>query len=156
MGSGPEGNRRHEQKKTRTHRPNPPHDRAARAHRTNEAHSGVWEEAGYTAADVNGARIYEYTLAPLPADCYYFFFATFFFAAFFLAFFFAAIIVSFKVNLGMLTVRVLVRTPIARFFERCALRLFHRSPENISEKPCVVRQFDARGEKKSNTFVKCI
>ena len=49
----------------------------------------------------------------------YFFFAAFFFAAFFLAFFFAAIIVSFKVNLGMLYVRWLLRTPIARFFERC-------------------------------------
>ena len=62
---------------------------------------------------------------------YYFFFAAFFFAAFFLAFFFAAIIVSFKVNLGMLHVRWLLRTPIARSFERCILRLFHRSPENI-------------------------
>ena len=41
---------------------------------------------------------------PAPAfTAYYFFFAAFFFAAFFLAFFFAAIIVSFKVNLGMLT-----------------------------------------------------
>jgi hypothetical protein len=57
--------------------------------------------------------------SPRVATCYYFFFA--FFAAFFFAFFFAAIIVSFKVNLGMLYVRVkqLLRTPIARFFERC-------------------------------------
>jgi len=52
---------------------------------------------------------------------YYFFFAAFFFAAFFLAFFFAAIIVSFKVNLGMLHVRWLLRTPITRFFERCSV-----------------------------------
>ena len=43
---------------------------------------------------------------PAPAFAtYYFFFAVFFFAAFFLAFFFAAIIVSFKVNLGMLIAR---------------------------------------------------
>ena len=42
------------------------------------------------------------TQPPL-ATWYYFFFA--FFAAFFFAFFFAAIIVSFKVNLGMLYVR---------------------------------------------------
>ena len=40
----------------------------------------------------------------------------FFFAAFFLAFFFAAIIVSFKVNLGIVYVRFAVRTPNARFF----------------------------------------
>jgi hypothetical protein len=40
----------------------------------------------------------------------------FFFAAFFLAFFFAAIIVSFKVNLGIVQVRFAVRTPVARFF----------------------------------------
>jgi hypothetical protein len=37
----------------------------------------------------------------------------FFFAAFFLAFFFAAIIVSFKVNLGIVQVRRLFRTTIA-------------------------------------------
>ena len=43
------------------------------------------------------------TQPPL-TTCYYFFFA--FFAAFFFAFFFAAIIVSFKVNLGMLHVRM--------------------------------------------------
>jgi hypothetical protein len=84
---------------------------------------------------------------------YYFFFAVFFFAAFFLAFFFAAIIVSFKVNLGMLRVRWLLRTPIARFLERCISHLFHRSPEKISEKACVVRQFYATAQKKSNTFV---
>jgi hypothetical protein len=87
---------------------------------------------------------------------YYFFFAAFFFAAFFLAFFFAAIIVSFKVNLGMLHVRWLLRTPIARFFERCIPSLFHRSPEKIPEKACVVRQFYATAQKKSNTFVKRI
>ena len=40
----------------------------------------------------------------------------FFFAAFFLAFFFAAIIVSFKVNLGIVYVQFAVRTPNARFF----------------------------------------
>jgi hypothetical protein len=40
----------------------------------------------------------------------------FFFAAFFLAFFFAAIIVSFKVNLGIVHVQFAVRTPNARFF----------------------------------------
>jgi hypothetical protein len=39
----------------------------------------------------------------------------FFFAAFFLAFFFAAIIVSFKVNLGIVQVRFAVRTPDGRF-----------------------------------------
>jgi hypothetical protein len=87
---------------------------------------------------------------------YYFFFAAFFLAAFFLAFFFAAIIVSFKVNLGMLHVRWLLRTPIARFFERCIRRLCHRSPEKISEKPRVVRQFYATAQKKCNTFVKLI
>jgi hypothetical protein len=92
------------------------------------------------------------TQPPL-ATSYYFFFA--FFAAFFFAFFFAAIIVSFKVNLGMLYVRVmrLLRTPTTRFFERCCL-LFHRSPEKIPEKPCVVRQFYATAQKKSNNFVK--
>ena len=37
----------------------------------------------------------------------------FFFAAFFLGFFFAAIIVSFKVNLGIVQVRRLFRTTIA-------------------------------------------
>jgi hypothetical protein len=39
----------------------------------------------------------------------------FFFAAFFLAFFFAAIIVSFKVNLGIVHVRFAVRTPTRDF-----------------------------------------
>jgi hypothetical protein len=92
------------------------------------------------------------TQPPL-ATSYYFFFA--FFAAFFFAFFFAAIIVSFKVNLGM-HVRVVgnfYSHSIARFFERCVLLFFHRSPEKISEKPCVVRQFYATAQKKSNTFV---
>ena len=65
-----------------------------------------------------GAREPGVTRPPLTAY-YYFFFAAFFFAAFFLAFFFAAIIVSFKVNLGMLRVRRLVRTPIAQLYERC-------------------------------------
>jgi hypothetical protein len=87
---------------------------------------------------------------------YYFFFAAFFFAAFFFAFFFAAIIVSFKVNLGMhvRAVGYIYSHSITRFFERCVLRFFHRSPEKISEKPCVVRQFYATAQKKSNTFVK--
>lgn len=44
----------------------------------------------------------------------------YFFAAFFLAFFLAAIIVSFKVNLGIVQVRRLFRTTIAQFFERLA------------------------------------
>ena len=78
----------------------------------------------------------------------------FFFAAFFFAFFFAAIIVSFKVNLGMLIVRDASPHSLARFFERCFSLLFHRSPEKISEKPCVVRQFYATAQKKSNNFVK--
>jgi hypothetical protein len=47
----------------------------------------------------------------------------FFFAAFFLAFFFAAIIVSFKVNLGIVHVQFAVRTPNARFFSN-DLRLY--------------------------------
>ena len=56
----------------------------------------------------------------------------FFFAAFFLAFFFAAIIVSFKVNLGIVHVRFAVRTPNARFFERLT-SLQHRSTQKIRE-----------------------
>ena len=50
-------------------------------------------------------------------------------------------------------VRRLVRTPIARLYERYKQRLFHRSPEKIPEKACVVRQFYATAQKKSNTFV---
>ena len=56
----------------------------------------------------------------------------FFFAAFFLAFFFAAIIVSFKVNLGIVYVQFAVRTPNARFFERLT-SLLHRSTQKIRE-----------------------
>jgi hypothetical protein len=56
----------------------------------------------------------------------------FFFAAFFLAFFFAAIIVSFKVNLGIVQVRRLFRTTIAQFFERLA-SLLRRSSRKIRE-----------------------
>jgi hypothetical protein len=56
----------------------------------------------------------------------------------------------------MLHVRWLLRTPIARFFERCIRRVCHRSPEKISEKPRVVRQFYATAQKKCNTFVKLI
>jgi hypothetical protein len=62
---------------------------------------------------------------------YYFFFAAFFFAAFFLAFFFAAIIVSFKVNLGMLHVRWLLAASHSHhtIFRTLHRLLFHRSPE---------------------------
>lgn len=77
----------------------------------------------------------------------------FFFAAFFLAFFFAAIIVSFKVNLGIVQVRRLFRTTIAQFFERLA-SLLRRSSRKNSRKSCLVRQFYATVKKKCNTFVK--
>lgn len=50
---------------------------------------------------------------PAPAMLNYFFLAAFFLAAFFLAFFLAAIIVSLKVNLGIITCGRLFRTPIA-------------------------------------------
>jgi len=90
-----------------------------------------------------------------PLATYYFFLAVFFFELpFFFAFFFAAIIVSFKVNLGMLIVRDASPHSLARFFERCILLHFHRSPEKISEKPCTVRQFYATAQKKCNTHVK--
>lgn len=57
----------------------------------------------------------------------------FFFAAFFLAFFFAAIIVSFKVNLGIVHVQFAVRTPNARFFSNDLRLLLRRSTQKISE-----------------------
>jgi len=41
-------------------------------------------------------------------------------------------------------------------FRTLSLRLFHRSPEKNSEKPCVVRQVYITAQKKSNTFVKRI
>jgi hypothetical protein len=77
----------------------------------------------------------------------------FFFAAFFLAFFFAAIIVSFKVNLGIVQVRRLFRTTIAQFYERLA-SLLRRSSRKNSGKSCLVRQFYATVKKKCNIFVK--
>jgi hypothetical protein len=63
----------------------------------------------------------------------YFFLAAFFFAAFFFAFFFAAIIVSFKVNLGIVQVRRLSRT-----YQRTIFRTTHSVfvvalPEKIRE-----------------------
>jgi hypothetical protein len=85
---------------------------------------------------------------------YYFFFAVFFFAAFFLAFFFAAILVSFKVNLGMLTCGMLLPHSHRTILRTLYLLLFHRSPEKIPEKPCTVRQFYATAQKKCNTCVK--
>jgi len=57
----------------------------------------------------------------------------FFFAAFFLAFFFAAIIVSFKVNLGIVHVQFAVRTPNARFFSNDLRLLLRRSTQKIRE-----------------------
>ena len=77
----------------------------------------------------------------------------FFFAAFFLAFFFAAIIVSFKVNLGIVQVRRLFRTTIAQFFERLAALLRRSSRKNFGQS-CLVRQFYATVKKKCNTFLK--
>ena len=56
----------------------------------------------------------------------------FFFAAFFLAFFFAAIIVSFKVNLGIVHVQFAVRTPNARFFSNDLRLLVRRSTQKNS------------------------
>ena len=76
----------------------------------------------------------------------------FFFAAFFLAFFFAAIIVSFKVNLGIVQVRFAVRTPVARFFSN-DLQLCCIVRTKKSQKPHAVRQFYATVKKKCNTFV---
>jgi hypothetical protein len=68
-----------------------------------------------------------------------------------LAFFFAAIIVSFKVNLGIVHVRFAVRTPVARFFERLQLSsiVLRENPR----KPRTVHQFYATVKKKCNTFV---
>ena len=70
---------------------------------------------------------------PAPAFAtYYFFFAVFFFELpFFFAFFFAAIIVSFKVNLGMLIARVMLPHSHRTIFRTLYLLLFHRSPEKI-------------------------
>ena len=92
-------------------------------------------------------------VAQPPHNFNYFFLAAFFFAAFFLAFFFAAIIVSFKVNLGIVQVRRLSRTTSAQFFERLTA-FTRRSSRKNSGKPCLVRQFYATVKKKCNTFVK--
>jgi hypothetical protein len=61
---------------------------------------------------------------PAPAVLNYFFLAAFFLAAFFLAFFLAAIIVSFKVNLGIIYVRGFLRTPNTWCCERSECFLF--------------------------------
>lgn len=70
---------------------------------------------------------------PAPAFAtYYFFLAVFFLELpFFFAFFFAAIIVSFKVNLGMLIVRLMLSALPRTIFRTLHLLLFHRSPEKI-------------------------
>jgi len=87
---------------------------------------------------------YKKTEAGLTGPCTcansYFFLAAFFLPAFFFAFFFAAIIVSYKVNLGIVSVRRLFRTTIAQLQVNLHL-CFVAFSELNSKKLCLVRQF---------------
>jgi hypothetical protein len=130
--------------------------RRARRQRSSMADRGFeWmrlkgiREAAEEGIQITGAGGY-----PAPAQLNYFFLAAFFLAAFFFAFFFAAIIVSYEVNLGIVSVRRFSALPSHDFFLERLAALLRRSSRKIPGKSCLVRQFYATVKKKCNSFVK--